>query len=329
MSRRTSAAVILALVVIISVGSLLIGANRIPLETGLHLLFRADESFESIVIHQQRLPRTVLLIVIGAALAVAGALMQSMTRNPLADPGILGINAGASLAVVLAVVVFGVTSIWFYLWFAFGGAAAAAVVVYVLGGIGRADSSPARLALAGVAISMAISALVQTIILANQAAFNEFRLWAAGSAEGRGWDVIGAIAPFVVVGVLLACALGPALNALALGIDSARALGVRVNLVRTLTIVSITLLAGAATAAVGPIMFVGLAVPFLVRAGFGADQRLVIPICALAGPVMMLLSDTLARVAGGTAEVQVGIMTAILGGPFFIGIVRRRKLEAL
>ncbi|MFT3860227.1 FecCD family ABC transporter permease [Micropruina sp.] len=307
--------------------SLTVGSNPIPAARVWQAIWTPDGSFEAGVVSQQRLPRTLVLIVTGAALGVAGALMQSLTRNPLADPGLLGINAGASLAVVLAVAVTGVTAIGFYQWFAFAGAALAALAVYLLAG--RTSPSPVRLALAGVAISMTISSLVQTVILADQAAFNEFRFWAAGSAEGRGLAVLAAATPPIGLGLVLACALAPALNALALGEDAGRALGVRVGLVRGLAVLAVTVLAGAATAAVGPLMFIGLGVPYLARAGLGPDQRLVLPGSALAAPVVLLGADVLARVVVAPAEVPVGVVAAILGGPVFVLIVRQPRIEAL
>lgn len=199
----------------------------------------------------------------------------------------------------------------------------------LLGGVGRRGASPVRLALAGVAISMAITSLVQTVILADQNAFNEFRFWAAGSAEGRGYTVLWAVVGFIVAGLLLAFVLTPALNALALGEESGRALGVSVVRVRTLVVVAVTLLAGSATAAIGPIMFIGLGVPYLARAICGADLRWVIPCAALAAPVVLLVADVVARVVVAPQEIQVGIISAILGGPVFVAIVRRRRLEAL
>ncbi|MDR0593100.1 MAG: iron ABC transporter permease, partial [Bifidobacteriaceae bacterium] len=275
------------------------------------------------------LPRSLIVMVAGAALGVAGALIQSLTRNPLADPGVLGINAGASLAVVVAVAAFGVASIWFYLWFAFVGAALAAGAVYLLGGAGRQSASPVRLALAGVAISMAISAFVDTVILSNQHAYNEFRFWAAGSAEGRGYPVFWAVVGFIGAGLILAFASAPALNALALGEETGKSLGVRVGRTRGLVMVAVTLLAGAATAAVGPIMFIGLGVPYLARAVCGPDQRWVLPYSALAAPAVMLAADVLARVILAPQEVPVGIMSALLGGPVFVAIARRRRIEVL
>lgn len=319
----------LALLVIVLLVSLAVGSNPIPLGDVWRFLTEPDGSFESIVIAEQRVPRSLLVLVVGAALGVSGALMQSLTRNPLADPGILGINAGASLAVVLSVAFFGIASIWFYLWFAFAGAALAAVLVYVLGATGGSVATPVRLALAGVAITMAISSLVQTVILSNQNAFNEFRLWAAGSAEGRGYPILWAVLGFVVVGLLLAFALAPSLNALALGEDTGKALGVRVARTRALVMIAVTLLAGAATAAVGPITFVGLGVPYLARAICGPDQRWVLPYSAVMAPTLLLSADVLGRVIIAPQEVQVGIIAAILGGPAFVAIARRRRIEAL
>jgi iron complex transport system permease protein len=319
-------AAVLAVLVLCSIA---VGSNPIPFSQVWQLLLNPDGSFESIIVHEQRIPRTLLVIVVGAALGVSGALMQSLTRNPLADPGVLGVNAGASLAVVAAVAVFGVASIWFYLWFAFAGAALASVAVYLLGGAGRQSPTPMRLALAGVAISMAVSALVDTVILSNQQAFNEFRFWAAGSAEGRGYPVLWAVLGFVLVSLLIALSTAPALNALALGTEVGKALGVRLARTRALVMLAVTLLAGSATAAVGPIMFVGLGVPYLARAVCGPDQRWVVPYSMLAAPVVLLVADVLARVVIAPQEVQVGIMAAILGGPVFVSLVRRRRIEAL
>lgn len=307
-----------------AVASLLLGSNHIPVS---ELRAATPGSVAWSVLHEQRIPRTLLLITVGAALGAAGVLMQSLTRNPLADPGLLGVNAGAAIGVVSAVAMFGISSIWFYLWFAFAGAALASVAVFILGGIGY--SSPARLALAGVALSMAISAIVQMVILSNQHAFNEFRFWAAGSAEGRGMDIVTAIIGFVILGLVLAMGTSPALNALALGEDTSSSLGVRLQRTRILVMLAVTLLSGSATAAVGPIMFVGLAVPFLARAVMGSDIRWLLPFSAAAAPLMMLAADVLARLILAPQEIQVGIMTALLGGPVFIYLVRRPRIEAM
>ncbi|MBO1901565.1 iron chelate uptake ABC transporter family permease subunit [Leucobacter weissii] len=309
--------------------SLSFGSKHIPLGETWSLLLHPDDTAESLVLHELRLPRTLLAIVVGAALGIAGGLMQSLTRNPLADPGVLGINAGASLAVVLAVALTGVSGIGFYLWFAFAGAALASAGVYALGSSGRNAATPVRLALAGVAISAALQALTNTVILGDQVAYNEFRYWVSGSLEGRLIPILLVILPFVIVGVLLALLLAPALNALALGVDTGRSLGVRVTRTRVGAMVAITLLCGAATAAVGPIGFVGLAVPFASRLLVGSDQRWVTITSAILGPAWLLIADVLARVVVAPEEVPAGVIAALLGAPVFIAIVRSRRLAAL
>ncbi|MFV0435386.1 MAG: FecCD family ABC transporter permease [Leucobacter sp.] len=319
----------LALLVFATFVSLSLGSKWIPLDETWRLLLQPDGSTESTVLHDLRVPRTLLCIVVGAALGVAGGLMQSLTRNPLADPGILGVNAGASVSVVLVVSLTGVSGIGFYLWFAFAGAAIASVAVYLLGSAGRSSATPVRLALAGVAISAALEAITTTIILGDQTTFNEFRFWASGSVEGRLYPVLLTILPFVVIGLVLAQLLSPALNALALGVDTGRALGVRVGQARVGTMVAITLLCGAATAAVGPIGFVGLAVPFAARMVVGSDQRWVTVLSALLGPVWLLLADVLGRIIVRPEEAPAGIIATLLGAPVFVAIVRRRRLAAL
>ncbi|MDO4929013.1 MAG: iron ABC transporter permease [Corynebacterium sp.] len=318
--------------VLLTFASIFIGSNSISAARVLEVLGNRDDSYESTVIFEQRIPRTLLVIVVGSALGVAGALMQALTRNPLADPGILGVNAGASLAVVIAVAAVGNTSIWFYMWFAFLGACLASIAVYVLGSLGGATQgggSPARLALAGVAISMAVSSIVQVVILSNQNAYNEFRFWAAGSTEGRGYAVFFAVLGFIIAGIVIAIATAPGLNAIALGDDTGAALGVKVQRLRIWVMIAVTLLAGAATAAVGPIMFIGLGVPYIARGICGPNQRWVIPFSAAAAPLVMLVADLLARVVIAPQEIQTGIVTAILGGPLFIYVIRRRKVEAV
>lgn len=327
--RAVSLAGVVAALALAVLLSLSVGSKLIPLDETWRLLVAPDGSQNSTVLHELRVPRTAMGLVVGMALGVAGALMQSLTRNPLADPGILGVNAGASFAVVLAVALTGVSGISFYLWFAFAGAAVAATAVYALGAAGHTQATAVRLALAGVAISAALQALTDAVILSDQAAYNEFRFWVAGSFEGRGWDILLVVAPFIAVGLALALLLAPALNALALGDETGRALGVRVARARTLTMVAVTLLAGAATAAVGPIGFVGLAVPFLSRWLVGTDQRWVTVFSALLGPVWLLVADVLARVLVRPDEVQVGIVASLIGAPIFILIVRRRQVAAL
>jgi iron complex transport system permease protein len=311
------------------VAGLSFGSKDIPLGQTWSLLLQGDGSTASMVLHDLRAPRVFMGIVVGAALGVAGALMQSLTRNPLADPGILGVNAGASLAVVASVAVMGVSSIGTYLWFAFAGAAAASVAVYTLGASGRQSATPARLALAGVAISAALQSFTEAVVLSDQTVFNEFRFWVSGSLEGRSYDVLFTVLPFIAAGLALAAVLAPALNALALGTEKGKSLGVNVRRTQFLAMAAVTLLCGSATAAAGPISFVGLAVPFLARALVGSDQRKVTAMSAALGAAWLLLADVISRVIVRPEEVQVGIVAALLGAPFFIAMVRRRKIEAL
>lgn len=310
--------------------SLFFGSNNIsPGQVWASLSNNGDTTTDTLVL-QQRLPRTIVVVLVGAALGVAGALMQALTRNPLADPGILGINAGASIAVVAGVAFAGVQGINNYILLAIVGALLASIMVYLLGGAGRNSvPSPARLTLAGVAISMAISSLVQAIILSNANAFNEFRYWAAGSVEGRGWPVLEHIWVFIVLGLVFAFASAPSLNVLSLGEEMGTALGVKVWRTRVLTFSAITILAGTATAAVGPLMFVGLAVPYAARGLFGHDNRAILAGSVVIGPVFLLAADVLARLVIMPQEVQTGLLSAVLGGPIFIAVVRMKKIGAV
>ena len=330
--RRSRRSLLLGLVIVLLLAgvaaSLLVGSRGLAPDRVWELLWHPDGSLESAVVRGQRLPRTVLGLVVGAALGLAGAVMQALTRNPLADPGILGVNAGAALVVVAFVAVSGVTDIGAYVWFAGAGAGAAAATVYAVAGVGRPDSSPVRLALAGVAVSAALASLTSAVVLADQEAFNEFRFWVAGSLQGRGWSELGAVAPFLGVGLVLALSITGALGVLMLGEDTARGLGVKVSRVRTLALLAVTALCGAATAAVGPIAFVGLAVPMVARALMGHDLRW-ISACSLAlGALWLLTADVLARVLA-PEEVAAGIDAALVGGPVFVLVARRRRVPAL
>jgi iron complex transport system permease protein len=310
--------------------SVAIGTKWIPTPTVVEALTRFDpDATDHLIVRELRLPRTVVGIAVGAALAVAGALMQGITRNPLADPGLLGVNAGAAFAVVLAIWLFDLSAIGSLVWFAFFGAGVISVVVYLLGSMGRGGATPVRLALAGAALSALLGSLTGAITLLDEATLDRFRFWAVGSLAGRDVSVAVEMAPFVIVGLVGAVAMTRQLNALALGEDAARALGTRIGLVRFGAAMSVTLLCGAAVAAAGPVGFVGLVVPHMVRAWFGPDQRWLVPACALAGPALLLLSDVAGRVVARPGEVQVGIMTAALGGPVFVWLVRRVRMAQL
>jgi len=321
------AAVVLLVLAVLA--SLAVGSREIPLGTVLHALTGADRSQDALVVRELRVPRTLLGIVVGAALGLSGALMQALTRNPLADPGLLGVNSGAAAAMVTAVGVFGLTSRAGLVWASMAGAAVVSVAVYVLGATGRGGATPVRLALAGTAISAALGAYTTAQILLDQTTFDRFRFWQVGSLAGQDLDVLTQMLPFFVVGILLALSQGRSLNALALGEDSGRALGAHVGRTRVVTALAVTLLCGAATAAAGPIWFLGLAVPHIVRAFTGPDQRWVLPFSCVVAPALLLLGDVIGRIVVRPGELEVSIVTALLGAPVLIALVRRRRLAQL
>ncbi|MBW0116337.1 FecCD family ABC transporter permease [Pseudonocardia abyssalis] len=325
--RLVGLALLLVALVAGALLSVAVGAKPIPLDVVWDALVRPDLTLEDhIVVRSLRIPRTVLGLVAGAALGLSGALIQGHTRNPLADPGLLGINAGAAFLVVLGIYVFSVTDPLGYVWFAFAGAAAASVAVFVLGSVGRGGATPVTLALAGSAISALLGALTSAVILIDVAALDAYRFWAVGSLAGRDGEVLTNVVWFLAAGAVLALASAPALNALSLGDDVARSLGHSVRRTRILGTVAITLLAGGATAACGPIAFVGLVVPHIVRTFTGPDYRWLLPASALSGSVLLLVGDVLGRVLVRPGELQVGIVLALVGAPFFIYLVRRRKM---
>ena len=314
----------IGVLVLVGLLSIAVGAKAIPLGTVWHELTRYDGSVDGVVIRSLRLPRTILGIAVGAALGLAGALMQALTRNPLADPGILGVNAGAAAAAVAAISLLGLTSPLAYVWFALAGAAIAAVFVYLSG-----RTTPILLALAGAAVSAVLGAFVAGLTLVNQNAFDAYRFWSVGTLAGRPFAILPDIAPFLLVGAVLALGLTRPLNALALGEDTGRALGLRPGRTRVLGMLAVTLLCGAATAAVGPIGFVGLAVPHLARGLTGPDQRWVLPYSLVLAPILLLGADILGRVRARPGEIQVGIVTAFLGAPVLILLAHRRRVAAL
>jgi iron complex transport system permease protein len=316
----------LAFVVLLSIS---VGAKPIPLHRVWDLLFDDDGSQDAIVVHDLRIPRTLLGLLVGAALGVAGALMQALTRNPLADPGLLGINAGAATAIVLAVALLGVTSATGYVWFGFAGAALASIVVYGIGAQGRSGATPVRLALAGTAVTAALTAVVNGVTIVDTRVLERYRFWVIGALGGHDADTIAQVAPFMVVGLALALLLARPLNALALGEDAGRALGAHVGRTRGAGAVAVTLLCGAATAAAGPIVFIGLTVPHIARALCGPDQRWILPYSAVLAPVLLLAADVLGRVVDRPGEIEVGVVCAFLGGPVFVALIRRQRIAQL
>ena len=328
-ARRRGTFLLAAVVVllVLCVLSLAVGTRNIaPGEVVATLLGHGSEDA---VVWGTRFPRTLLGIVVGVALGLAGAVMQALTRNPLGDPGLLGISAGAAFGIVVAVATTGIASLYGYIWFAFAGALVASVVVYLLGSVGRGGATPVKLALAGVAITALLTSLTSGISLVDPEALNRYRFWASGSLAGQDAGVLLRVLPFVLAGTVLALASASAFNSMALGDDVAKALGRRVALTRLQGAVAVTLLTGAAVAVVGPVVFVGLVVPHVARAMTGPDHRWLLPYCMVLSPILVLTADVIGRVIGRPGEVDVGIVVAFIGAPFFIALVRRRRLAEL
>jgi iron complex transport system permease protein len=327
--RLTGLAVLLVLLVVCAALSVAVGTRPLGLGEVLTALTSPTGSDTDVVVRSLRVPRTLLGLLVGAALGAAGALAQGHTRNPLADPGLLGVSAGAALAVVLAIQVLGVGSPSGYLWFSFAGALAASVLVFGLGAVAGRAGDPLTLALAGAAVTASLGAVTSALVLLDRTTLDGFRFWVVGSVAGRGTDVLLPVAPFLVVGLVLALAGAPALNVLGLGEDVARSLGLSVVRSRVLGVLTITLLTGAATAACGPLGFLGLVVPHVARAVTGPDHRWLVPFSALGGAVLLLAADVLGRVVVRPGELQVGVVLAVVGAPFFVALVRRRTLVRL
>jgi len=302
--------------------SLALGTRAVDPGTVLGALGGTDHSRDALAVTGIRVPRTIIGLVVGAALGLAGAVAQGVTRNPLASPTTLGVNAGAALAVVTAIYVLHLTRPAEFLPFAFGGAALAALAVFALAR-GGGDLDPVRLALSGTVLASVLTGWTSALMLANERTLDEARFWLVGSLAGRSLDMLGPVAIPLAVGALLAFAVAPALNALGLGDESAAALGVPVTRTRLLGGASVVLLAASAVAVAGPIAFIGLAAPHLVRPFTGPDHRLVLPACLLAGPVLLLSADILGRMLLRPTEIEVGIVTAFLGAPLLAILARK------
>ncbi|MEU5640142.1 FecCD family ABC transporter permease [Streptomyces milbemycinicus] len=321
-----SAAALLLLVAVVL--SLAVGSRPIAVSEVYDALLHGGTSDNAQVVRSLRVPRTVIGVMVGVALAVAGTVLQGITRNPIAEPGILGISQGASLGVVCAIAFFGVHTLNGYVWFAFAGAALAAVCAYAVASSGRGGASPVKLALAGAAMNAFIASVVSAIVTTNARVLDEFRFWDVGSLSGRDATIAGQTWPFLAAGLLLVLAMARGLDALALGDDVARGLGRNVGLLRMAGTVGATVLTGVAVAAAGPIAFTGLAVPHIARALVGTGHRWLLPMAALLGPVMILTSDVIGRIVFPPSEVPVSVMTALAGVPFLIALVRRKAVAA-
>ena len=274
-----------------------------------------------------RVPRTLLGMLVGAALGAAGAILQGVTRNPLADAGIMGINSGAAVLVVFAITVLGIRGAGVYVWFAFAGAIMATILVYAIASLGREGATPVKLALAGAAVTAGLGSVTTGVVMTNVDALNELRFWQVGSLAGRYAPILTGVAPFLLAGLAAALALGRVLNGLVLGEDVARGLGQRVALNRAIAFGIVAVLAGASTAACGPIVFIGLVVPHIARFLCGPDYRWIIPYSMVISSIVLLLADVLGRVVAVPDELQVGVVLGVLGAPVFVAIVRYGRLS--
>lgn len=310
------------LLLVCLLSSISLGAAGIAPETVWQAIFQFDGSTEHLIIRTVRLPRSILAVVVGAALAVAGAITQGLTRNPLAAPDILGINVGAALAMVLAVFLGGSGS--GYLGFAFAGAAIAAVTVYWLGSLGRSGLTPLKLVIAGAALSYLLGALTTGILILSQRTLDEIRFWLAGSLAGQDMASMLPVLPYIAVGLGASLALGRQLTLMTLGEDVAQGLGLQTAWVKVGGAIAVVLLAGSSVALAGPIGFVGLVIPHMVRFVVGVDYRWILPYAMIAGGILLSIADTAARLVIRPQELPVGIMTALVGAPFFIYLARSK-----
>ncbi|MFI0240526.1 FecCD family ABC transporter permease [Streptomyces sp. NPDC016845] len=332
--RRIVGLVAIAAVLVVAVVvSTAVGARALTPAEVWHGLFASPEPDQKLteirlIVRTVRVPRTVLAVVAGIALGVGGALIQGFTRNPIADTGLLGVNTGASFAVVSAISLLGLTDPFQYVWFAFLGAALAGVVVFGLSSIGRGAGNPLTLALAGQGVTVFLAAMTTAVALSDKAALNALRFWNAGSVAGVPFGVIWPVSAFILVGLVLALATLPSVNLLNLGDDVARGLGVNIPLIRTVGIVAITLLAGAATAACGPIAFLGLMVAHVARYLAGPDYRWLVPYAGLLGAVVLLVCDVVGRLVVRPGELDAGVLVALLGAPFFAILVWRGRFRS-
>lgn len=305
--------------------SVALGSATIRPTTVWEAFVAFDGSADHIIIRSLRVPRALIAVAVGAALAMAGGLMQGLTRNPLASPGILGVNAGAALAVVGAIYLIPGVPTSAHPWFAFAGAGVTAATVYALGTFGHGGAANVMLVIAGAAVTALLASLTTAILIFDQGTLDRIRFWLAGSVAGGDFETLRRVAPYLIAGVVLALMIAPSMSVLSLGEDVATSLGQRIVFVRLLTALAVILLAGSAVAIAGPIGFVGLVIPHIARSLVGSDYRWILPYAAVLGGLLMLGADVGARLVIRPAEMPVGIMTALVGGPFFVYLARRLR----
>ncbi|WP_270562791.1 FecCD family ABC transporter permease [Clostridium beijerinckii] len=309
--------------------SLAFGSKNIGISQAINALLNSDDTSFAALVVRERIPRTIFSIMAGASLGISGALMQSITRNPISDPSILGVNTGASLFVVIGIAFFNINSANEYIWIALVGAGITSIFVYTIASIGSGGMTPIKLALAGSATSAVLTSLVSVIILPRSEVIDAYRFWQVGSVSGATWESIDLMLPFLIIGLIISIISAPALDILALGDEVATGLGVNIGIIRIICAIAGVILCGATTAIAGPIGFVGLMIPHSIRLIFGSNLRGLVPMSAIGGAVLLTISDVLGRVLGSPGELQVGIITAFLGAPILIIIARKAKVRAI
>ncbi len=319
---------VIALILVI-IASLAFGARSIAFNDVIDAIISPSGNTFNALVVQERIPRTMFCLIAGASLGVSGALMQGITRNPIADPSILGVNTGSSLFVVCGIAFFNINTSQQYIWFALVGAVITTIFVYGIASTGSSGATPIKLALAGTATSAALASLVSAVVLPRANVMDTFRFWQVGSVSGASWQGIMAILPFVIVGFLLALFIAPALNALALGDEVATSLGTNVGITRVIGAIAGVILCACITALAGPISFVGLMVPHVIRLLSSSNLRFIIPMSAIGGAILLTLSDVIGRVLASPGELEVGIVTAFIGAPILIVIAMRVRGKAL
>jgi len=303
--------------------SIIYGYTDTSIKTAIQSFTHFNGSNKHIIITTVRLPRAFIAGAVGTCLAMSGVIMQTLTKNPLASPGILGINAGAGFAVVIAVTLFNITSLQVFAWASFSGAALAAVIVYLLGNTGREGLTPMKLTLAGAAIGALFSSFTQGLLTLNESALEQVLFWLAGSVQGRKLEILTSVLPYMIIGWVAALLLAGKMNILAMGDDVAKGLGLKIGFVKIGAGLIVIFLAGSAVAVAGPIGFIGIVIPHIARKIIGIDHRWLLPFSGLLGGILLIAADIAARYVIMPSEVPVGVMTAIIGAPFFIYLARK------
>ncbi|QAS52254.1 FecCD family ABC transporter permease [Halobacillus litoralis] len=322
--RWTTLLVLLLLFIAASFFSIAVGKTSISLSEVWDAFFHYDpSSTNQVIIRTSRLTRTVIAITIGASLSIAGALMQALTRNPLAAPDIFGVNAGALFFIVASATFFSVESLSGYMWIGFIGAGVAGTIVYLLGSMGEDGLSPIRIVLAGAAISALFVSFTQGMLVLDEQRMQSVLFWLAGSVAGRELDLLLPVLPFISGAIILSLLIGKPLNILMSGDDVAKNLGQNTGLVKLVIGINIVFLAGGSVAVAGSVGFIGLVVPHIVKGITGPNYQWILPISGLFGAILLLFADIVARLVIAPQEMPIGVMTALFGTPFFIYIARK------